>query len=81
MPDVNKKIYDSLKKDMILFGKVIMPNMFTADSPEFHHTIGRSLIDPEIKQLNIIAPRGHAKSSIVGGVFPCLLYTSPSPRD
>ena len=22
------------------------------------------------KQINIIAPRGHAKSSIVGGVFP-----------
>ena len=55
---------------MILFGKVTMPNMFSAKSPEFHYKLANELMDDKNKQLNIIAPRGHAKSSIVGGVFP-----------
>jgi len=66
----NKDIINSLKGDMILFGKVVMPNMFTVDSPDFHHEVGSILLDENEKQINIIAPRGHAKSSIVGGVFP-----------
>jgi len=55
---------------MILFGKVTIPNMFSSESPDFHYEIAEQLRDDDIKQLNIIAPRGHAKSSIVGGVFP-----------
>ena len=55
---------------MILFGKVTMPNMFSSASPQFHYEITDRLMDSEDKQINIIAPRGHAKSSIVGGVFP-----------
>ena len=55
---------------MILFGKVIMKNMFSSESPDFHYTISNVLMDNKVKQINIIAPRGHAKSSIVGGVFP-----------
>ena len=42
--------------------------MFSAPSPKFHYEIAKELMDDEIKQVNIIAPRGHAKSSIVGGV-------------
>ncbi len=55
---------------MILFGKVVMPNMFSVESPQFHYEIAKTLLDKEQKQINIIAPRGHAKSSIVGGVYP-----------
>tara|TARA_R110000824_G_scaffold215674_3_gene402244 strand:- start:220 stop:1671 length:1452 start_codon:yes stop_codon:yes gene_type:complete len=55
---------------MILFGKVAIPNMFSSDSPDFHYDMATHLMDKELKQINIIAPRGHAKSSIVGGVFP-----------
>ena len=55
---------------MILFGKVVMPNMFSAESPAFHYNIAETLVDKSDKQINIIAPRGHAKSSIVGGVYP-----------
>ncbi len=47
-----------------------MPNMFSVPSPEFHYQIAETLRNKENKQVNIIAPRGHAKSSIVGGVFP-----------
>ena len=63
-------IKNKLSKNMIMFGKVIMSNMFSAASPEFHYKIAESLIDDTKKQINIIAPRGHAKSSIVGGVYP-----------
>ena len=55
---------------MILFGKISMPNMFSSPSPDFHYEIADALMDSTMKQVNIIAPRGHAKSSIVGGVFP-----------
>ena len=55
---------------MILFGKVTMPNMFSVPSPQFHYEIADTLMKKSDKQINIIAPRGHAKSSIVGGVFP-----------
>jgi len=55
---------------MILFGKVVIPNMFSAESPEFHYDMSKHLLNRNLKQINIIAPRGHAKSSIVGGVFP-----------
>ena len=59
-----------LKTNMIMFGKVIMPNMFSAGSPDFHYQIADTLMNNQNKQVNIIAPRGHAKSSIVGGVYP-----------
>ena len=62
--------YKALKKDMIMFGKIIMPNMFMVDSPDFHYEVAEALMDVNEKQVNIIAPRGHAKSSIVGGIFP-----------
>ena len=64
------KILSKLKDNMILFGKVTIPNMFSSESPEFHYDIAKNLMDKSHKQVNIIAPRGHAKSSIVGGVFP-----------
>ena len=64
------KILQKLKHDMMMFGKVCMPNMFSADSPDFHYKIAERLLDPSSKQINIVAPRGHAKSSIVGGIFP-----------
>ena len=63
-------ILKKLEKNMILFGKVIIPNMFSSESPDFHYDVADNLMDKELKQINIIAPRGHAKSSIVGGVFP-----------
>ena len=71
MSDKNKSyILSKLKDNLVLFGKVCMPSMFTAASPDFHYQISNALMDDEQKQINIIAPRGHAKSSIIGGVFP-----------
>ena len=65
-----KKVINKLKDNMIMFGKVAMPSMFSVASPDFHYQIADVLLDDSSRQVNIIAPRGHAKSSIVGGVYP-----------
>tara|TARA_X000001382_G_scaffold30590_2_gene19601 strand:- start:9953 stop:11437 length:1485 start_codon:yes stop_codon:yes gene_type:complete len=67
--DKNKLILE-MQQDMLLFGRMVMPNMFTSESPKFHYDITKHLLDYNKKQINIIAPRGHAKSSIVAGVYP-----------
>ena len=63
-------ILTKMQKDMLLFGRMIMPNMFSSESPPFHYDISNTLLESEEKQINIIAPRGHAKSSVVAGVYP-----------
>ena len=70
MPNIPTAQLNKLRDNMILFGKVVMPNMFTAPYPDFHYQVAKVLSNKHEKQVNIIAPRGHAKSSIVGGVFP-----------
>jgi len=64
-----KKLLLEMQQDMLLFGRMVMPNMFSSESPRFHYDITEELHKDE-KQINIIAPRGHAKSSIVAGVYP-----------
>ena len=44
--------------------------MFSAKSPDFHYDLAGHIMNPDNKQINIIAPRGHAKSSVVGGILP-----------
>ena len=66
--DKNKLLL-KMQQDMLLFGRMVMPNMFSEESPRFHYDITEELHKDE-KQINIIAPRGHAKSSIVAGVYP-----------
>ena len=57
------------KENILTFGKVCLPSTFTLPSPEFHYEIASALQNPEIQFLNIIAPRGHAKSSLVAAVY------------
>lgn len=57
-----------LAHDELLFGKVAIPEMFTEPSAHFHRDVANLLIDREIKKLLIVAPRKHAKSSLVGCV-------------
>ena len=66
MPNIPTAQLNKLRDNMILFGKIVMPNMFTAPSPDFHYQVAKVLSNKHEKQVNIIAPRGHAKSSIVG---------------
>ena len=71
--DSKTETIQKIKHNLVLFGKVCMPNMFSSKSPSFHYEISKRLMNEDIKQINIVAPRGHAKSSIVGGVFPLYL--------
>lgn len=63
-------VQEKLKNNMLLFGKVCIPAMFTQPSPKFHHEIISLLEDTNNKFVNIQAPRGSAKTSIIGGLFP-----------
>tara|TARA_R100001530_G_scaffold136364_1_gene116735 strand:- start:4082 stop:5599 length:1518 start_codon:yes stop_codon:yes gene_type:complete len=67
---IRSNIQSTLATDMLKFGKVTMPTMFSEISPPFHNELVSLFIDPKIKKMNIIAPRGHAKSSIGACVFP-----------
>ena len=75
--DQKQEIMLKMQQDMLLFGRMIMPNMFTEESPKFHYDITKEILGDNGNQLNIIAPRGHAKSSIVAGVYPLfhLMFT------
>lgn len=59
-----------LKSDMLLFGKICLPSMFTLPSPVFHHELAGMFMDKSLRRMNVIAPRGHAKSSVGACVFP-----------
>lgn len=69
--DSEKKRQDlilKLSRDMIGMGRTLMPEMFKLESPAFHKEIAHELQDVTRRKLNIIAPRDHAKSTIVGGL-------------
>lgn len=53
-----------LRDDALLFGRVVMPNTFTMNSPEFHYELADIYHDETKRLVNIIAPRGHAKTSV-----------------
>lgn len=58
-----------LAMSVILFMKVCIPGMAKVDSADFHYEIERRLMDLSIRQFNVVAPRGHAKSSLVAVAF------------
>ena len=51
----NSQIKEKLSADIILFGKICFPNMFSTDSPPFHYEIAGLLEDMGNNKLNIIA--------------------------
>lgn len=67
-----RSLFEHVKsqEDLILFGKLFMPKMFKKPSPAFHYEMAEALLDQSLKQLNIKAPRGHAKSSLAAGAYP-----------
>lgn len=64
------KLLSSMSQDLLLFGKVALPQMFTVRSPKFHRELSTAFLNPKDNKLNIIAPRGHAKSSLAACVWP-----------
>lgn len=58
-----------LASSLILFGRVCIPEMCTKPSPPFHYKLAKYLTDLSRVLINLVAPRGHAKSSVAA----CLL--------
>ena len=75
------RIKTKLKGNMIEFGRVVAPEMYNVKSAPFHYELGNYLINDLIQKLNVSASRGHAKSSIVGCIFPLyhIMY-EPGPK-
>lgn len=63
-------LLNRMRTDLLFFGRVCLPNMFYARSAPFHREIADVLLNPEYRKINLIAPRSHAKSSLVAGVLP-----------
>ena len=54
----------AVSQSLIGFAKTVMPEMFEAETPIFHYELEKRLMNLGCRQTNIVAPRGHAKSSI-----------------
>ena len=61
---------EKLLNDLITFGKILRPKVHWANPAEIHFEMEKKLLDRSIKLLNIILPRGTAKSIIVGEEYP-----------
>ena len=64
------EIKEKLSKSNVLFGRVCMPTLFYQEPIDMHREIDALLCDESIKFLDIIAPRGHAKSTLISNAFP-----------
>lgn len=69
---VNKReeIIARAKDDLLYFGRAITPAMFTVRSADFHDELANAWLDRSNRRVNVQAPRGHAKSSIIAGIGP-----------
>lgn len=63
------ELLTAMQGDPLLFGKACLPGMFQVRSPLFHSEIVAAAWRKN-SFTNIIAPRGHAKSSIIACVLP-----------
>jgi predicted phage terminase large subunit-like protein len=55
--------------NLIEFGRKCIPEMCSKPSPPFHFKLAEFLMDISRQLINLVAPRGHAKSSVVACVF------------
>jgi predicted phage terminase large subunit-like protein len=67
---MKEEVLQRCKDDLLFFGKVVAPTMFTVKSAPFHRELADLYHDSAQRKSNIIAPRGHAKSSIMAGLAP-----------
>ena len=59
-----EQVKDKLKNNLLLFAKICSPNTFVVKTPDFHHEIAEIWENKSYNRVNIIAPRGHGKSSL-----------------
>lgn len=67
--------------DPLYMGRVCIPSMFSVKSADFHKEITDAYMDKEKGRICIVAPRGHAKSSIAACVWVLHhLFCTPGPH-
>lgn len=64
MDEDRLEILERCAKDLLYFGKLIVPKKFYLPSPPFHQEIAEMLMDRSKPQVCIQAPRGFSKSTI-----------------
>lgn len=70
-------LIDVLGNSSIAFGKYMMPSLFNKKPSLMHYDIDNILHDDTIRKSNIVAPRAHAKSTIISNAHPlCITLTS-----
>ena len=74
----NEKALQTAYSDLISFGKLFSPQDYLASSsPAFHYEIGKYLLDTQIKQLALVLPRDHAKSTLAAtAILHRILFAS-----
>jgi hypothetical protein len=65
-----QQIREKLNDNLLLFGKYCIPNMFSVESAPFHADLARVFENLASPKINVIAPRGHSKSSLGAAVLP-----------
>jgi len=68
--DQREQVRSICSKSMKAFMEIFLPKVVYAKTPPFHTAIQRDLEDESIKRLAIIAPRGHAKSTMAAICYP-----------
>ncbi|MDP2984869.1 MAG: hypothetical protein Q8O92_16235 [Candidatus Latescibacter sp.] len=58
------------KKDCIFFGEYYFPHLTPEKTGEFHKELIKIVEEPENNRLDILAPRGHAKSTWLSIIYP-----------
>lgn len=61
---------EKFKGNLLLFGKIISNKAFYREFAPVHFEIADALMNKDISRLNIIVPRGIAKTTIAGHVYP-----------
>lgn len=64
------EVLQKLSTNILLLGKAALPNMFAVKSPEFHQEIANLIMNERNGKIVFVAPRGHAKSSIIACLLP-----------
>jgi len=65
-----KSLKSKLKGDLLTFGKVLRPKAHWAAPSPIHYKVESLVLDHSKKKINIVIPRGLAKSILVGEEYP-----------
>ena len=85
-PEINISLIKTRPVRVYVKGEVKNPGFYNLNESPKNFTIGAGLISPsqiqeQLQESNLLYPTLFDAFKLSGGITPCLLYTSPSPRD